>query len=103
MYISLNWGSTPSAPQQPAAPVRARRSTPQRPAPAPLHSRIIPQWVKIAVAHRDGGTCRQCGSDYELQYDHIIPFSRGGSSTDVNNIQLLCAKCSSIKSNRNIG
>jgi hypothetical protein len=27
----------------------------------------------------------------------------GGSSTDVNNIQLLCGKCSSLKSNRNIG
>ena len=69
----------------------------------PVRSRTIPQWVKIAVAHRDGGTCRQCGGDYELQYDHIIPFSRGGSSTDINNIQLLCGRCNRRKSNRYVG
>ena len=66
------------------------------------HSRSIPQPVKIAVVTRDGGKCRRCGSTQDLQYDRIVPNSRGGSSTDVNNIQLLCGKCSSLKSNRNI-
>jgi 5-methylcytosine-specific restriction endonuclease McrA len=65
--------------------------------------RTIPQWVKIAVAHRDGGKCRRCGSAYELQYDHIVPYSGGGSSTDVNNIQLLCGRCNRLKSNRYVG
>jgi HNH endonuclease len=65
-------------------------------------SRSIPQPVKIAVVTRDGGKCRRCGSIQDLQYDRIVPNSRGGSSTDVNNIQLLCGKCSSLKSNRNI-
>jgi hypothetical protein len=65
-------------------------------------SRSIPQPVKIAVVTRDGGKCRRCGSTQDLQYDRILPNSRGGSSTEVNNIQLLCAKCSSLKSNRNI-
>jgi hypothetical protein len=66
------------------------------------HSRSIPQPVKIAVVTRDGGKCRRCGSSQDLQYDRIVPNSRGGSSTDVNNIQLLCGKCSNLKSNRNI-
>jgi hypothetical protein len=66
-------------------------------------SRGIPQPVKIAVVTRDGGKCRRCGSTQDLQYDRIVPNSRGGSSTDVNNIQLLCGKCSSLKSDRNIG
>jgi hypothetical protein len=66
-------------------------------------SRSIPQPVKIAVVSRDGGKCRRCGSIQDLQYDRIVPNSRGGSSTDVNNIQLLCGKCSSLKSNRNTG
>ena len=66
-------------------------------------SRSIPQPVKIAVVTRDGGKCRRCRSIQDLQYDRIVPNSRGGSSTDVNNIQLLCGKCSSLKSNRNIG
>ena len=66
-------------------------------------SRSIPQPVKIAVVTRDGGKCRRCRSTQDLQYDRIVPNSRGGSSTDVNNIQLLCGKCYSLKSNRNIG
>jgi len=66
-------------------------------------SRSIPQPVKIAVVTRDGGKCRRCHSTQDLQYDRIVPNSRGGSSTDVNNIQLLCGKCYSLKSNRNIG
>ncbi len=66
-------------------------------------SRGIPQPVKIAVVTRDGGKCRRCRSTQDLQYDRIVPNSRGGSSTDVNNIQLLCGKCSSLKSKRNIG
>ena len=55
-------------------------------------SRSIPQPVKIAVVTRDGGKCRRCRSTQDLQYDRIVPNSRGGSSTDVNNIQLLCGK-----------
>jgi 5-methylcytosine-specific restriction endonuclease McrA len=66
-------------------------------------SSSIPQPVKMAVVTRDGGKCRRCRSTQDLQYDHIVPYSRGGSSTDVNNIQLLCGKCSRLKSNRNIG
>jgi 5-methylcytosine-specific restriction endonuclease McrA len=55
------------------------------------------------VATRDGGKCRQCGGAHDLQYDHIVPYSLGGSSTDVNNIQLLCGRCNRLKSNRYIG
>ena len=66
-------------------------------------SRTIPQWVKIAVATRDGGKCRWCGSAYELQYDHVVPYSHGGSSDDVSNIQLLCGRCNRLKSNRYVG
>src|SRR5215212_1761052 len=66
------------------------------------HSRSIPHPVKVAVVTRDGGKCRRCGSIQDLQYDRIVPNSRGGSSTDVNNIQLLCGKCSILKRNRNI-
>jgi 5-methylcytosine-specific restriction endonuclease McrA len=59
--------------------------------------------VKIAVAARDGGRCRICGSTVGLHYDHIVPYSRGGRSDDVNNIQLLCAKHNLRKGNRYVG
>lgn len=76
----------------------------RQPSPYSLSfSRAIPQAVKIAVAIRDEGTCVVCGSDEDLQYDHIIPFSRGGESGDPDNIQLLCGSCNRAKGNRWIG
>jgi hypothetical protein len=55
-------------------------------------TRVIPTPVKLAVWKRDGGRCVLCGSDENLHFDHIIPFSRGGSSLREENVQLLCAK-----------
>jgi hypothetical protein len=66
-------------------------------------SRTVPQDVKVAVAARDLGRCRHCGDAQDLQYDHIIPFSLGGSSTEVSNIQLLCGTCNRAKSNHYVG
>ena len=60
-------------------------------------SRTIPQDVKIAVTLRDEGKCRVCGSTKDLQYDHIYPWSLGGSSDDPNNIQLLCGYHNRLK------
>jgi hypothetical protein len=57
----------------------------------PNPGRLIPTAVKREVWKRDGGKCAQCGSTVNLHFDHIIPWSRGGSSTKVENIQLLCA------------
>jgi len=63
--------------------------------PIPSHPksrRIIPTWVKLEVWKRDGGKCTKCGSDQDLHFDHIIPWSKGGSSSTPDNIQLLCGK-----------
>ncbi len=54
--------------------------------------RLIPTHVKLAVLKRDKGQCVQCGSNTDLHFDHILAFSRGGSSTNVENIQLLCQR-----------
>lgn len=59
----------------------------------------IPEDVKFTVWKRDKGKCVKCGSNNKLEFDHIIPFSKGGSSTE-RNIQILCEKCNSEKSDK---
>lgn len=58
---------------------------------------FIPDDVKLLVWQRDHGQCVRCGSQVELQYDHIIPFSLGGASTP-ENLQILCGTCNRAKS-----
>lgn len=58
--------------------------------------RKIPKEIKRQVWKRDKGMCIECGSKLNLEYDHIIPFSKGGSNS-VLNIQLLCQKCNNKK------
>jgi hypothetical protein len=55
-------------------------------------TRVIPTAVKLAVWKRDHGRCVECGSTDNLHFDHVIPYSRGGSSLVAENIQLLCAR-----------
>jgi 5-methylcytosine-specific restriction endonuclease McrA len=54
--------------------------------------RVIPTHVKLEVWRRDGGKCVICGASDELHFDHIVPYSKGGASVLVDNIQLLCAR-----------
>ena len=56
------------------------------------HRRIIPTHVKLEVWKRDQGRCIECGSTDNLHFDHIVPFSKGGTSISVDNVQLLCMR-----------
>ncbi len=59
----------------------------------------IPQDIMDKVWNRDGGRCVKCGSQEHLEFDHIIPFSKGGANT-YRNLQILCKKCNIEKSDK---
>ena len=61
-----------------------------------LSARYIPDDVKVSVWRRDNARCVKCGSNKNLEFDHIIPVSMGGSSTE-RNLQLLCERCNREK------
>jgi hypothetical protein len=56
------------------------------------HRRLIPTPVKVEVWNRDRGMCVICGATTELHFDHVLPYSRGGTSLTAHNVQLLCAR-----------
>jgi len=62
-------------------------------------SRTIPRDVMLQVARRDGQACRVCRRnvpDDEIEFDHIIPHARGGTTT-TENLRLLCRACNRKK------
>jgi len=65
-------------------------------------SRSIPRSTQFKVLKRENGICSECGQavkDEDIEFDHIIPWSKGGSS-DSNNVRLLCKTCNKKKGNR---
>ena len=59
--------------------------------------------TRIRVFERDGFRCVYCGDtageSTTIEVDHIIPVSRGGTS-NIENLQTLCAPCNAGKSDR---
>ena len=86
------------------------KSQPEKPINSPKlkrkknggRSRYIPSSVRVSVLQRDGCKCVFCGrtaSQIQLEVDHIIPFSQGGSN-DFDNLQTLCIDCNRGKGAR---
>ena len=58
-------------------------------------NRSIPREVQFRVLKRENQICRECGrsvQDEDVEFDHVIPYSKGGSS-DESNVRLLCKTC----------
>jgi 5-methylcytosine-specific restriction endonuclease McrA len=62
------------------------------------NSRRIPPAVRDQVYARDKGRCsfigangKRCGSKWDLELDHVVPFARGGDNSP-GNLRFLCRK-----------
>jgi 5-methylcytosine-specific restriction enzyme A len=78
-------------------PVKTRSNQQKR-------SRYISSSDRVSVLTRDGYRCGFCGrtsQQVELEVDHIIPFSKGGSN-DLSNLQTLCFDCNRGKGARRL-
>ncbi len=65
-------------------------------------SRSIPRSIQFKVLKRDNQICSECGKGVkyeEIEFDHIIPWSKGGPS-NVHNVRLLCGLCNKKRGNR---
>ena len=60
-----------------------------------------PAFTRFNVFLRDGWTCQYCGdrfTTHQLTFDHVIPKSRGGTTT-WENIVAACQECNLLKGN----
>jgi 5-methylcytosine-specific restriction endonuclease McrA len=63
-------------------------------------TRSIPRDVMLKVVRRDGQICQKCNppvADDEVEFDHVIPFSKGGTTT-TENLRLIHRRCNRAKS-----
>ena len=88
---------TPPSQQQDTTQLPAEKTRNRQPA-------HITWRLRHLTMKRDNFRCRQCGASTatdpqtQLHIDHIIPISKGGTSTP-DNLQTLCATCNIGKSN----
>ena len=73
------------------------------------NERYVPDRIKNAVWERDGGRCtfvdatgHRCESRTRLEFDHVIPFARGGLST-ASNLRLRCRTHNQFEARRVLG
>lgn len=84
-----------------ACPVFCAQSGATETKEARREGRSIPREVMLKVVRRDNHVCQVCHQyvpDEKVEFDHIIPFSKGGA-TSVSNLRLLCRACNRKKSN----
>ena len=80
---------SPIDPEKPEGPVMI-------PAPRRKSRPNIPWQIKQEIWHMPCAVCESIG---DALIDHIIPFSKGGSS-ERENLQPLCGRCNGLKQNR---
>ena len=62
-------------------------------------SRYVSDKVRASILERDNYKCTACGSESDLEIDHIVPISQGGDGGE-DNLQTLCRSCNRRKRTR---
>ena len=103
----INQANSQKADKPPKPKTKKPAATKSQSKPKPdekKRSRHIPASVRVSVLHRDGYKCLFCGcsaKQVQLEVDHIVPFSQGGSN-DPRNLQTLCFDCNRGKGARRL-
>jgi 5-methylcytosine-specific restriction endonuclease McrA len=78
------------------------RAIPSLPYIKQLRADISREYARLflTIGRRDGFGCAICGvPDPNLQVDHVVPVSKGGTN-ELSNLQLLCPACNMTKSDK---
>ncbi len=103
--IDARWTSEPIIHNQPPPLIASGSSTTKKVAQTKRKTSRIVSWrLRFLIMRRDNFRCCLCGAmqnvdkNISLEVDHIIPWSTGGE-TIMGNLQTLCNRCNSGKSN----
>jgi 5-methylcytosine-specific restriction enzyme A len=95
--------------EKPTFTERAKKAAAKRAEKDAIRREVAPKKARAkigkleqrAVIVRAEGRCEGCGKSVAdgavLEIDHVLPVCQGGTN-DVDNLQLLCSTCNSIKS-----
>ena len=67
-----------------------------------LNLRTFSDTEKQRAYDKQGGICPMCKKQYpieDMRGDHIVPWSKGGKTTE-DNLQMLCKDCNGLKSDK---
>ncbi|MEQ1834192.1 MAG: HNH endonuclease [Candidatus Eisenbacteria bacterium] len=80
-----------------------------RPSNGKPNGRYVPAAVRQEVCERDGGCCAyvgpdgtRCGSEWHLEFDHVVPLAEGGQ-TVTSNLRPLCRRHNQLEAKRRLG
>ena len=63
-----------------------------------INRKQVSDHVLAFVLQRDLNKCVLCGDDSNLQFDHILPVSKGGNN-EPENLRILCRQCNQSRGN----
>lgn len=63
-----------------------------------INRKQISDHILAFVLQRDLNKCVLCGDDSNLQFDHILPVSKGGNN-EPENLRILCQQCNQSRGN----